>query len=144
MRRGPKKEEIKEPVVVAGPSEEIILSENERAALKLGPKFCVYTRLSDEEFEVDVEECILKIKWDMMGEDGKSKPGDEDKALEVLLGVEECARIDTENDEEMCIKEGEVRTIFDGKTKTLDFGLGGVQQMSRVIAGLSSHGKPGP
>ena len=115
-------EEIKEPVFVLGPGEEIVLSENERAALKLGPKFCVYTKLSDEEFEVDVEECILKIKWDMMGEDGRGTPGEEDKALEVLLGAEVCNRIDAEKEEELCIKEGEMRVIYDGGTKTLDFG----------------------
>ena len=85
-----KKEEIKNQVIVEGPGEVIKLDENERAALKLGPKFCMYNKLSDEEFEVDVEECILKIKWDLMGDENKPRRGSEDKALEVLLGVEEC------------------------------------------------------
>ena len=44
-----KKEEIKNQVIVEGPGEVIKLDENERAALKLGPKFCMYNKLSDEE-----------------------------------------------------------------------------------------------
>ena len=130
------REEIKNPVIVLGPGEEdIVLNENEMAALRLGPKFCVFKKLSEEEFEVDVEECILKIKWDMMGEDGKVRDS-ADKALEVVLGVEECAAIDAEKREEEEIKVGETRSIFDWKNKTLDLGrrrATDVKGNSRVI-----------
>ena len=130
------KEEIKNPVIVEGPGEVIKLDDNERAALKLGPKFCIYNKLCDEEFEVDVEECILKIKWDLMGDEKKPRRGSEDRALEVLLMVEECSSIDAEIEEDLAIKEGENRTIFDGEHKTLDFGrrrATDVKGNSRVI-----------
>ena len=55
-----------EPVVVEGVGETIVLSEDEREALKLGPKFCVLNDLCEETFEADIEECLLKVKWDMM------------------------------------------------------------------------------
>ena len=117
------KENIKDPVIVLGPGEEKIdMNEYEMSTLRLGPKFCVYKRLNEEEFEVDVEECMLKVKWDMMGEDGEEARDPADRALEIVLGRKECAVIDAEKQEEEDIKVGETRTIYDWKTKTLDFG----------------------
>ena len=110
---------MKDPVIVLGEGEEIILSKEEREISKLGPKFCTYKNLLEEDFEADIEECILKIKWDMMSDENKGEPGLEDKALEVLLGEEVCQQIDEENEEEREMMEGEMRTIFDWKTRTL-------------------------
>ena len=113
-------EGVKEPVIVAGQGEDIILGESEKEILKLGPKFCVYKRLCDEEFEVDVEECILKIKWDMMSDEERGCPGTEDKALEILLGAKICDKIDAEKDEEREMKEGAMRSIFDWTNCTMN------------------------
>ena len=45
----------------------ISITEEEKTLLKLGPKFCMLRNLIEEEFEADLEECIVKIKWDMIG-----------------------------------------------------------------------------
>ena len=79
-------EVVRDPVIVQREGESIQLNEDEREVLRLGPKFCLYTNLSEEEYETDVEECVMKIKWDLMGEDKKPKPGDEAVAFKILLG----------------------------------------------------------
>ena len=61
--------EIKKPVVVEGLGENVELSVDEVELLKLGPKFCLYVDLKMEEFETDLEECLVKVKWDMMATD---------------------------------------------------------------------------
>ena len=86
-------EDIKKPVLVEGEGESISLSDDECAALMLGPKFCLYNNLEEEEFETAVEECIMKVKWDLMGEEKKTKPGEEDIALGILLGEDACKQI---------------------------------------------------
>ena len=73
-------------IIISGVGERIKLDNNELEVLKLGPKFCLYVKLVDEDFETDLEESIMKIKWDLMGDDQKVDPGLEDVALEVLLG----------------------------------------------------------
>ena len=55
--------------------------------LKLGRKFCVLKTLNDEEFEAALEECIMKIKWDMMGDEGKEDSGVEIWRWKSYLGV---------------------------------------------------------
>ena len=68
-----KPEDVRKPVVVVRDGESIQLNEDEEQVLMLGPKFCLYVNLSEEELETNVEECIMKIKWDMMGEERKPK-----------------------------------------------------------------------
>ena len=116
------KEDVKEPMVVKGMEEDLSLTDSEMELLKLGPKFCVYKNLSEEEFETDIEECIMKVKWDLMKDDGKKAPGTEDIALEVLLGSEVCRSIEEEAEEEEDILDAERRTIFDWRTRTMNFG----------------------
>ena len=80
---------IKGPVLVCTKGEEIEISDDERALLSLGPKFCVYKKLDVKNFEAEIEEAILKFKWDIMGEDiakGGKKKELADMALDNLLG----------------------------------------------------------
>ena len=49
-------EMVRDPIIVEGENENIVLSEDERELLKLGPKFCLYNKLLEEDFETDVEE----------------------------------------------------------------------------------------
>ena len=56
-----KSDEIKDPVIITGLDENITLSNEEIELLKLGPKFCVLKDLNDEEFETDIEECIMAM-----------------------------------------------------------------------------------
>ena len=115
-------EEIKNPVIVEGRDENIVLSVDEMDVLKLGPKFCVYANLDEEIFETDLEEAIMKIKWDMLGDsDDKKKTGLEDVALRVLLGDEVCDNIEEENDEEHEIQEAEAKIPFQHKEMTFNF-----------------------
>ena len=114
-------EDVRDPVTVTRKGEQIVLSEEEKQVLRLGPKFSMYCNLSEEEFETDLEESIMKVKWDMMAEEKTTKPGLEDIALRVLLGSEVCDEIDSEKQEEQDILEAETRNIFDQKTKTFNF-----------------------
>ena len=67
-------DKLRAPEVVKGEDEEVEITDEESMVLALGPKFCVRKdKLSEEEFEVELEECIAKIKWDKMGEDEKLK-----------------------------------------------------------------------
>ena len=83
-------EGLRDPAVVMGEGEELCLTEEEKDILRLGPKFCIYKNLCEEEFEADLEETIMKVKWDMMGEElnGSERTSD-DVAMEVLLGKKE-------------------------------------------------------
>ena len=116
-----KPEEMRKPVVVLGEGEKIELNVDEVEVLSLGPKFCQYNNLVDEEFETDLEECLMKVKWDFMGDDKGPKSGLEDVALRVLLGDDVCTQIEDENEEEQELIEAETRNIFDHSSKTFNF-----------------------
>ena len=105
-------DEVRNPVVVAGEGENVTLSMEEKAVLKLGPKFCLFKNLNIEEFEADVEECLVKVKWDLRSTDENVSPGLEDLALEVLLGREVCEGIDEENEQEGQLQEALARNPF--------------------------------
>ena len=59
-------EKTKDPVIVDDKDDPAVISDEEKDLLRLGPKFCLYKNLSEEEFETDLEECIMKMKWDMI------------------------------------------------------------------------------
>ena len=61
------------------------VSEDEKNLLKLGQKFCVIGKLDEEKCEVDIEECITKLKWDIMGEELKNVK--EDQAMKAIMEV---------------------------------------------------------
>ena len=129
--------DVMDPVVVVREGEEILLDDNEREALKLGSKFCVLSRLDDEEFEVDVEEMIMKLKWDMMGDSGIQESRDDaDVAMEVVLGKEACQAIDAERQEELDMIEAETRCIYNWVGRKINFAkrrVTDVKGNSRVI-----------
>ena len=82
---------------------------DEKNFLRLGPKFCVMGCLSEEKFEVDIEECVAKLKWDVMGEELKKK--DEDPAMQAIDEViDEDQRADLEEYELQ--QEGEATSVF--------------------------------
>ena len=62
-----KGETLRAPEVVNGEDEAVKITEEESMVLALGPKFCVRKeKLNEEQFEIELEECITKIKWDKM------------------------------------------------------------------------------
>ena len=61
--------ELKGPCMVFEKGDNLTLPKEEISLLSLGPKFCLYNKLVEENFEGAVEECMMKIKWDLMGEE---------------------------------------------------------------------------
>ena len=66
-------EAMKGPVIVAGDDELINLDDDETEFLSLGPKYCIFKNICEEEYENNVEQAILKYKWDIMGDEEKDK-----------------------------------------------------------------------
>ena len=65
-----------EPVIVCLEDEEIVLTDEEKDLLTLGPKLCVRNRLCETDLEVcmtDLEVCIMKYGWEVMGESEEEK-----------------------------------------------------------------------
>ena len=98
----------------------ISITEEEKTLLKLGPKFCMLRNLIEEEFEADLEECFVKIKWAMMGDEGDEGRKLEDITLEIALGKKVCQTIKEEKKEERDILEAETRMIFNWKIRTMN------------------------
>ena len=110
-------EEQYEPIVVNLSDEEIVVSKDEAELLALGPKFCIRNKLCEETFKCEVEECIMKMRWDMMGEDLKGKNDkNEDPAyknIELFFTEEENTKINEEIEEEQRLEDAKTRMIFD-------------------------------
>ena len=50
--------DVRDPVIVEGVGEKLELNDDEMNVLRLGPKFCLYVNLTEENFETDLEEAI--------------------------------------------------------------------------------------
>ena len=95
-------EELRAPEIVRGDNEVINLTNEEIIVLVLGPKFCVRKeKLSEEEFEVELEECIVKIKWDKRGEYEESKKGKTPADIAIMSILDDEEKDDVEGYEEM-------------------------------------------
>ena len=81
-----KSEEMQEPIIVTRMGEEIKLSDEEKEVLSLGPKFCILNNLYEEEFEREIEECIVKFRWKQMKNEGDQKERDKfgEEAVEAI------------------------------------------------------------
>ena len=109
---------MKGPVVVAREGEEIPLSKEEVSILSLGPKFCVLNNLNEEEFANNIEQAILKYKWDSMGDEKKEKDKEgADIAIDAILDEEEII----EAEEAIKEQEAQRRNIFDRDNKIWDY-----------------------
>ena len=112
-------EVLREPEVVRGKDEVIMLSEEEKQVLALGPKFCVRKRLNEEEFDVDLEECIAKVKWEMMGEDMKNE-GEKDLADVAIMAIHsDEEKEEIREYEEMM--EARQRMVYEAEGKTWSY-----------------------
>ena len=120
-----KPEKLKDPVIVCRHGEVIELSENEKSVLRLGPKFCDYVNLSEEDFEVEIEQTILKYKWETIDEEGTTgkncNNGDPSEAAREILFTElytqeELDEINEDVEDELRMKEAESRSIFNLNT----------------------------
>ena len=137
-------EKMRDPVIVNVGDEEIELNENELSVLRLGPKFCELVALDEEAFEGEVEQAILKFKWETMEDDkSKNETAQVEKSeiarrvlFEELYTKEELENLEDEAEDEMKMRDAELRTIFDLKTRVLDMRkrrTTDIQGNSRVI-----------
>ena len=102
--------------------EEIKISDEEKDLLSLGPKFNVRNRLCEEMFLCEVEECVIKLRWEMMSEGGDTeKPEDEAyKNIELLFTDEENQKINAEIEEEKQIEDAKSRLVFDPENLSMN------------------------
>ena len=117
------KDEENEPMVVCEANETIELSNEEKEVLMLGPKYCVLNRLNEETFQREVEECIVKYRWELRNmereEDEVRKFGEDAyRAIESLFDEDELAQ----QDEDMRLEEAKMRMPFDQDKVSLNFG----------------------
>ena len=60
--------------------------EDKISALLLDPKFAVYDILSEEDFDVEVETCLAKMRWNNMNkEEDEEQSSTVEKELMILL-----------------------------------------------------------
>ena len=117
---GMKAENLKKPDVVCSAGEILEISENEKQVLALGPKFCVRKALSENDFEVELEECIAKIKWELMSQDEKDGEiiSESDKNIMSILSDDE--REEVEEWEEF--QEASRRMVFQKEGGKFNYG----------------------
>ena len=115
-------QEMREPTLVQGEGEGLSLSTNEKKVLALGPKYCVYSNLDEEMFSAEVEECIMKLRWDLMNDDDEDKEGRlEDIAYRILVGDEECDRVEDDMRQEDEMVEACRRQPYNRQDGTFNF-----------------------
>ena len=91
----------------------IPFTENEKKALALGPKFCVFEREDKEVFLTGIEISLTKYKWDKLNDDEDGE--DEENFTEEEREEHERVRA------EMKRIEAQSRTIYLTEEKTFDF-----------------------
>ena len=126
-------QKLSDPVIVCRDDEEILLSDDELSVLRLGPKFCEFSHLDEVNFEIEVEQTILKYKWDSMNDDDKKTEaeGNTDvvgdpsiiarKVLfEELFTREEIEDMEAEAEDELNMRDAQMRSTFDLSKGILD------------------------
>ena len=113
-------EASKKPVIVCMEGEKICLSKEEIEVLSLGPKFCLQNDLKEDEFENEVEQMLIKAKWDLLGEEKEEKNRDRiwEGALSAIFSEEE----NLENEEETKMKEGLSRMPHNFEDNSFNYG----------------------
>ena len=113
---------MSEPIIVCREGEEINMTNDELEILASGPKFCILNNLSDEKFEGELEQMIVKYRWELMGQDledqKRKNMQDSDKAIEAILDEDELE--DCKEHEKM--EDGKKRMVFDREKMTVNFG----------------------
>ena len=103
-------EDAREISVVSKPGRNVAIDEDEKNILKLGPKFCILAQLDEERFENELEQTIMKVKWENMGNEEKvRKKSLCDVAIECILDEEQLR--ECEEHEE--IMEAKARMVYD-------------------------------
>ena len=134
---GMKAEEDHEPVIVCMEGEVIELDEDEKSVLLLGPKYCILKNLCEESFEREVEECVIKYRWELKKnerEEDEIKRFGEDimENINCIFDEEELEQ----HDEDKLMEEAKARMVFDEEGMSFNFARKRVTDIkgnSRVI-----------
>ena len=111
-------EDAREPCVVYKGEDVLELSEDEKNLLKQGPKFSVMGRLNEEQFEVELEQSLMKVKGDMLASEKEAKnKSDSDIAIEFVIDEEQ--KEECEEHERML--DAKCRMVYDWEKNTFDF-----------------------
>ena len=128
-------QKLNDPVIVCRESDEILLNDDELCVLRLGPKFCEFSNLDEVNFEIEVEQTILKYKWDTMRDDKDEANGKYSGSTEVmgdpsiiarrvlfeeLFTKEELEDMEAEAEDQMNMMEAQLRSTFDLRNGILD------------------------
>ena len=108
-------EGVSEPAIICKEGQVIPFNKEEKSFLGLGPKFCIPDNLSEEGFEVSLEECIMKYRWQMMNEE-KSKEEDWEKAIDAV--IEEDQRVELKEHEEL--EEAKMKMVHNQEEGWID------------------------
>ena len=92
-----------------------LLTEDEIAALYMGPKFCVRRILNEERFMVECEKCYFKIRLEMKDDDEQDDPGGGQDESEQ----EKAERLRIEKEIE--VAEIAAKTVFNEDENTIDY-----------------------
>ena len=113
-------EQLRYPEIVCKRGETLEISNDEKQVLALGPKFCVRKDLDEENFEIELEECIAKIKWDIRSEEEKKgeKIDLADVAIMSILSDDE--REEVEEHEEY--EEAKRKIVYHPEERNWNFG----------------------
>ena len=115
-----KGENLREPEIVVGEGETLELNEDEKSLLALGPKFCVRKRLDEDEFERELEECIAKVKWELMSREEKDRrEGADPSNAEIMSILTEEEKEDVEEYEEE--QEARRRMVYHADDRTWNY-----------------------
>ena len=72
-----------------------------------------------EEFDRELEECIAKVKWDLMGREKEEKNAKDLGDIAIMAIVDEEQKIEFEEHEEMV--EAKTRTVYDADDGTWSY-----------------------
>ena len=112
------REEAVEPSIVCGEGVELIVDDDELELLRLGPKFNVLARLNEEAFECELEQMLMKVKWEMMSNEDKVRKRQTcDVAIDLVIDEEQ--KLECEEHVEML--EAKTRMVYDVERNKFDY-----------------------
>ena len=109
---GEKYDRIEEDEIVIQIVGDVSLSENERTALKLHPKFALMSDLREIDMDLEMELCFAKVRYQLSKELGEKLSDEDEEELRKEMTVEEEEKIEED--------EARSRQVFDPEGKSYD------------------------
>ena len=110
---------------------DIDLTKEEEELLKNPPKYKIFDILDEDKFNIQMESCVVKAKWESNKIMQFNKEADEDNDTNKPEHYED---LDDEEKREMAEDEGKDREIFDLDTNELNLG-------KEPVTGSKNNGK---